>query len=142
MRLWKVKTQVELTIESINIFGKKKRYNCYFTWNQKYIYARDADEAKMKYGDYFFSPAEDGYNKLTLYYMDMCYITKSSNMKFNLSFNERIVHTHETIVVVDSEVTAPIDIIKHNSTANDFRDWFINGDAKNYSIDELNWMDK
>ena len=142
MRLWKVKTWADLTIETKSIFGKKKKYSCFFTWNTKYIYAETADDAKMKYGDYFFSPSEDGYNDYTLSLMRWTYNTKSNNMKFNLNFNERIVHTHEHIIVLDSDVTANIDEVKKNSTADDFRNWLMNGTNPIYSMNDIDWIGK
>lgn len=142
MRLFKVKTWVDLTIETRTIFGQRKCYTCYFTWNTKYIYAENADDAKIKYSDYFFSPAEDGYNKELLSVMEMCYKTKSNNMKFHLAFNEKIVHTHEHVQVVEREVTDTIDTIKRNSTADDFRNWLMNGTAEKYSLSEIDWLNK
>ena len=48
MRLYKVKTRVDLIIETNWLF-KKEKYECYFTYKSKYIYAKDKVEAKRKY---------------------------------------------------------------------------------------------
>ena len=73
MRLWRVKTWVNLIIESKIMFIRTKTYNSYFTWNEKFIYANNAEEAKKKYSEYFFSPVEGGYDKDTLLIMEMYY---------------------------------------------------------------------
>ena len=142
MRLWKVKTWTNLCIETTNLFGRRKRHSYYFTYNTKFIYAHDKDEAQMKYGDLFYNPAVNGYDKDSLSLMKWACDTKSDNLKFDLSFNEKIVHTHEYIYVVEQPVKENIDVIKHNSTANDFRDWLMDGNYEPMSLDELDWLGK
>ena len=141
MRWWKVKTRAIITVES-NWFGYKKNYNCSFTYGSKFIYAKTSSDAKMKYGDLFFTPAEDGYKKDTLRDAKYYFEGMSSNMNFDLPFNYKIVHTHEYIAVQEREINEPIDVVRKLSSANDFRDWLMNGTTDNYSIDELDWMDK
>ena len=141
MRLWKVKTWADITIES-NWFGRKRRYGCYFTYKSKYIYAETKEDARMKYGDLFFTPVEDGYDKESLRWAEYYAETFSNNMEFRLPFNYKIVHTKEYPMVVEKEVNANISTVMHHSTADDFRDWFLNNDVERYSLDELAWMDK
>ena len=142
MRLWRVKTWVNLIIESKIMFIRTKTYNSYFTWNEKFIYANNAEEAKKKYSEYFFSPVEGGYDKDTLSIMEMYYKTRSSNMKFDLAFNEKIVHTNVRVIVLSGPVTQPIDVVRRNSTADDFRDWLVSGTYENQSIDDADWIGK
>lgn len=142
MRLWKTKTCVELTIETTTLFGRRKRHYCYFTHKVKYIYAETKDEAKMKYGDAFFNPAEDGYDKNLLSVSKFTYDTKSLNMIWDLPFNQKIVHTSESIIVHENPVYENIDIIKRNSTGEDFKDWLMNNTNKYYNYEDIDWLDK
>ena len=123
MRLYKVKTLAELTIETNWLF-KKKTHRCYFTYKSKYIYAKDKDEARMKYGDYFFTPIENGYDKEILRYSQFYAETYSKSMEFNLAFNQKVIHTHESICVLGDDVVADFNEVKNNMTAQDFRDWW------------------
>ena len=143
MRLWKVRTWADITIETITLFGQRKKHSCYFTYKNKYIYAETKDEASNKYYDLFFNPVEDGYDKATLSIMKFDYATKSANMVWDLPFNQKIVHTNEYISVIEGPVKEPIDVVRHNSSADDFRDWLMYGDTTdNVSMDELPWIDK
>ena len=63
-------------------------------------------------------------------------------MKFDLAFNEKIVHTNERVVVLSGPITQPIDVVRRNSTADDFRDWLVSGTYENQSIDDADWMGK
>jgi hypothetical protein len=143
MRLWKVNTRVDLTIVT-NLLFKKNLHSCYFTYKTKYIYAKDIDDAKRKYEDYFFisMKIEDTYNKDILKMMKWTSETQSDNMVYELSFNQKIVSSHEWIHVSEGEVIANISEIKNNSTCNDFRDWFMNGVNADYPIEDLEWLDK
>ena len=136
MRWWKVRTRADLTIES-NWFGYKKRYYCYFTYGSKFVYAETREDARMKYGDLFFSPIEDGYDRKSLKYAEYFSECISSNMDFNLPINYRVAHTNESIYVCEKEVNENILVIRNKSTANDFRDWFMNNDNTNYNTDEF-----
>ena len=142
MRLWKVRTWADITIETKNIFGKCKRHQCYFTHHTKFIYAESIDDAKNKYYDLFFHPIEDGYDKTTLSMMEFEANTRSLNMIWHLPFNSKVVHTHEFISVIEHEVKEDIDYIRRHSTANDFRDWLFNGSNNPISLDELDWINK
>ena len=123
MRLYKVKTLVELTIETNWLF-KKKKHGCYFTYKSKYIYAKDKDEARMKYGDYFFTPIENGFDKENLWYFKLYAETWSKSMEFNLAFNQKVIHSHTSIYVLEDNVIANFNEVKDNMTAQDFRDWW------------------
>ena len=141
MRLWKVRTRADINIET-NWFGYKKRHCVYFTYKTKYVYAETKDDAKMKYRNSFFTPMEDGYNKETLkcakYYAE----NGSLNMEFDLPFNCKIVHSRESVDVLENVVNENILVIRQNMTADDFRDWYINGTTVNQDIDDFDWIDK
>ena len=123
MRLYKVKTWVNLTIET-NWLLKKKKHRCYFTYKSKYIYAKDKDEAKRKYSDYFFTLIENIHNKQTLKYLALYAETSSKSMTFDLAFNQKVIHMHEFIYVLDDDIVANFNEVKNNMTAQDFRDWW------------------
>ena len=63
-------------------------------------------------------------------------------MEFDLLFNSKVVHTHEYVSVVESAVNENILTIRQNTTADDFRDWFMNGTTFNRDIDDFDWIDK
>ena len=123
MRLYKVKTRVDLIIETNWLF-KKEKYECYFTYKSKYIYAKDKVEAKRKYNDYFFIPIENGFDKENLWCFNFYAETWSNSMKFNLAFNQKVIHTHASICVLEDNVTANFNEVKNDMTAQDFRDWW------------------
>ena len=123
MRLFKVRTWVDLKIETNWLF-KKDKYHCYFTYKTKYIYARDIEEARMKYGEYFFTPIEDGFDKSILKYYELIGETCSNNMEFDLAFNQQVVHTNESVSVVEKPVIVTINELRNNMIAQDFRDWW------------------
>ena len=142
MRWWKVKIWTDLTIETVTIFGQRKRYDCYFTYKTKFIYAKTKDDAEKKYHELFFNPIEDEYDKQRLSAMKFIYDTKSNNMIWDLPFNKKIVSSSEHICVVEQPIKEAIDVVRHMSTANDFRDWLMNGTCEANSIDDSDWIDK
>lgn len=123
MRLWKVKTHIDLIIET-NKFGKKKRHMCYFTHDSKFIFAQDTDTAKQKYKDIYFSSIKDSIDKHSLFAWQFLAETYSDNMKFDLSFNQKILHVNEYVICDKDEIKDTFFKVMHNSTAQDFRDWW------------------
>lgn len=133
MRLWKVRTLVDLSIVNKQ-FRKVKSESCWFSTKTKFIYAETAEDAKKKYANIFFKTFDWDCNALWCFKYaadDM-----SSNMTFDLRLNQSIEYIKESIEVLDEPVTENINTIKCNSTADDFRDWFMNGSTKT-NIDML-----
>ena len=136
MRLYKVKTHIEFKIET-KWFWKRKINSCWVTTNVKYVYAKNEAEAEQKYIETFYNPI----NEELCYYELLCLKyscdNMSDNMNFNLGFNQNIIKTTESILVSNDLVVEKFDTIKNNSTASDFRDWFMNGESKQVNLDKL-----
>ena len=125
MRLYKVKSLTSLTIEIKHLFIKNKTYDCWYTYKTKFIYADSKEEAEQKYKDLYFTPLESGeWNKRLLELH--CYISDdmSNNMIFSLPFNYSIKTITESIFVSDKPITDKFDYIRHNSTGEDFKNWW------------------
>lgn len=129
MRLWKVSTLHTLVIKN-NYLIVEKRYTCAFVTDIKYIYANTETEAKTKYKELFFKSLEDGITKNELSMYRWVYDGCTPNMSFNLNIYQSIIKVNSTIDVDIKPVNASIDTIKHKITADDFRDWFMNGTTK------------
>lgn len=134
MRMYKVKTLTNLTIEIKRLFRKNITYQCWFTTKLKCIYAASQEEAEQKYKELFFTPLESNeWTKSLLELHQWSVVDKSNNMKFNLPFNYQIKSVDESIFVsfVSNEpIKYDINFVKNNSTYNDFRNWFMNGEKK------------
>lgn len=128
MRLYKVNTTTIVTVETRR-FWKKTQYECGFTAKTKYIYAKDENEAKKKYENIFFTPHEGEWTKHFLWLHQWSVEGRTPNMKFDLGFNQKILKVEETVYVSDSPVNVRIDVLRHNMTGDDFRDWLMNGNT-------------
>lgn len=125
MRLYKVKSLTSLTIEIKHLFRKNKTYDCWYTSKTKFIYAASKEEAEQKYKELFFTPLESGeWNKYLLELHRYSSDDMSDNMRFSLPFNYSIKTITESVFVFDEPVNDKFDYIKHNSTGEDFKNWW------------------
>lgn len=125
MRLYKVKSLTNLTIEIKRLFVKNKTYDCWYTTKTKFIYAHNKEEAEQKYKELFFTPLkQEEWCKYLLELHRWCADDKSDNMRFSLPFNYSIKTVTESILVFNEPVIDKFDYVKQNSTCNDFKDWW------------------
>ena len=136
MRLYKVKSLTDLNIEIKHLFRKNETYDCWYTSKTKFIYAASKEEAEQKYKELFFTPLEsEKWNKFLLELHRHSSDDMSNNMKFSLPFNYSIKSITESICVSDEPVNDKFDYIKHNSTGEDFKNWWHNYHKSN----DLDW---
>lgn len=142
MKLYKVQTLVQLDIKT-KWFWIKKQTSAWFITNIKFIYADCENTARAKYKELFFnSVANVISNKCMLECYEWLADSYSDNMKFKLSFNQCVDNIKETIDVDTNNVHENIDYIKSRMSADDFRDWLMNGTYEVNSIYDLDWIDK
>lgn len=138
MRLYKVKTLTNLTIQTNWLF-KKKTSDCWFTRKTRFIYARNKNEAEIKYKKLFFEQIfkEHKNNAFILSCIRWSADDRSNNMRFDLSFNQTIKNINESIIVSDEIIKDTIDYVKIRTMANDFRNWFMQSCENNVNADEF-----
>ena len=125
MRLYKVKSLTSLTIEIKHLFRKNETYDCWYTSKTKFIYATSKEEAEQKYKELFFTPLESGeWNKYLLEFQRYSVDNMSDNMRFSLPLNYSIKTITESIFISDKPINDGFDYIRHNSTGEDFKNWW------------------